>query len=238
MFTFVTRSSIICSGIQQRLFDHKKGVYLHPITGEEINIGDAVKRGFIQVQAVSSQIAFHNIDHLSADARRTIISQEPYGNQNDNRSKLSIRIESQSRSRAPYEINELESLQREKDVIEIESVQRLPRRRAHETRREEEIYEQRTTNVFDREVFINPVASTRGRSNERKRQEYIEEVVIDDGIDNQRRPKFDIKENRHTLRQEIHIDGDRHVPPTSVTKGRLVIDATRREHEVNYLFIS
>jgi hypothetical protein len=217
-------------GIQQKLFDHKKGVYIHPITGDEINIGDAVKRGFIQVQAVSSQIIFNNTDQLLTDKRRAIISQEPYGNGNDSRSKLSIRIESQARSRTPYEINESEVLQREKDVVEIESVQRLPRHKKQYTTREEEIIEQHTTNIVDRDVYINRNGVTRPKSNEKQRQHYIEEVVIDDGINNNRRAKFDIKEDRHTSHREIVIEGDRYVPPPP--KDQLIINGTHREHEV------
>lgn len=223
------------AGIQQRLFDHKKGVYRHPVNGEEINIGDAVKRGLIQVQAVSSQIAFNSIDQLSMDTRRAIISQESYGDNADARSKLSIRIESQTRPRTPYEINESESLHREKDVVEIESVQRLPRHRKQQhTTREEEIIEQHTTNIFDREVFIggNNAAATRPRPPEKHRQQYIEEVVIDDGIHNNRRAKFDIKEDRHTSHREIVIEGERFIPPTPLPKDQLIINGTHREHEV------
>lgn len=217
-------------GIQQKLFDHKKGVYIHPITMDEINIGDAVKRGFIQVQAVSSQIAFNNqTEQMSSDQRRTIISQEPYGNNNDSRSKLSIRIESQGRTRTPYEVNESTSLQREKDVVEIESIQRVPRSRKEYTR-EEEIIEHRTTNVAGRDVFINRNGINRTKSNERPRQEYIEEVVIDDGINNNRRAKFDIKEDRHTSHREIVIEGDKYVPPP--VEGHVIIHDTHREHKV------
>jgi hypothetical protein len=217
-------------GIQQKLFDHKKGVYIHPITGDEINIGDAVKRGFIQVQAVSSQISFNNTEQTLTDKRRAIISQEPYGTTNDSRSKLSIRIESQGRTRTPYEINESETLQREKDVVEIESIQRLPRHKKQYTTREEEIIEHHTTNVVDKEVFINRNGHNRGKSNERQRQQYIEEVIIDDGINNNRRAKFDIKEDRHTSHREIVIEGDRYVPPPP--KDQLIIHDTHREHEV------
>ena len=221
-------------GIQQKLFDHKKAVYIHPITGDEIHIGDAVKRGFIQVQAVSSQIIFNNTDQILTDKRRTIISQEPYGNTNDSRSKLSIRIESQSGARTPYEINESEILQREKDVVEIESVQRLPRhnKKHHHATREEEIIEQHTTNVFDREIFIHQNGNNRAKSNERQKQQYIEEVVIDDGIHNNRRAKFDIKEDRHTSHREIVIESDRYVPPPLPPKDHLVINGSHREHEV------
>jgi hypothetical protein len=218
-------------GIQNKLFDHKKGVYIHPITGDEINIGDAVKRGFIQVQAVSSQIVFNNTDQILTDKRRAIISQEPYGNSHDSRSKLSIRIESQGgHQRTPYEINESETLQREKDVVEIESIQRLPRHKKQYTTREEEIIEHHTTNIIDKEVFINRNGSHRPKSHEKQKQQYIEEVVIDDGINNNRRAKFDIKEDRYTQHREIVIEGDRYVPPPP--KDQLIIHDTHREHEV------
>jgi hypothetical protein len=166
-------------GIQQKLFDHKKGVYINPITADEINIGEAVKRGFIQVQAVSSQIIFNNTDQILTDKRRAIISQEPYGNTNDSRSKLSIRIESQSRPRTPYEINESEILQREKDVVEIESVQRLPRhKKQHCTTREEEIIEKHTTNIIDRDVFISRNENNRAKSNEREQNLISKKIDI------------------------------------------------------------
>ncbi|CAF1677978.1 unnamed protein product, partial [Adineta ricciae] len=221
-------------GIQQKLFDHKKGVYIHPITGDEINIGDAVKRGFIQVQSVSSQIIFNNTEHISSvDRRRAIISQEPYGNGNDSRSKLSIRIESQSRPRTPYEINESEVLQREKDVVEIESVQRLPRhKKQHQSTREEQIIEEHTTNVFDREIFVHQNNPLRPKSADRQRQQYIEEVIIDDGINPNRRAKVDIKEDRRTLHKEIVIEGDRYMPPPLPPKDHVVINGSHRENEV------
>ena len=218
-------------GIQQKLFDHKKGVYIHPITNDEINIGEAVKRGFIQVQAVSSQIVFNQSEHTSIDKRRTIISQEPHGNTNESRSKLSIRIENQDQTRRPYEINESEILQREKDVIEIESIQRLPRHRKQFNTREEEIIEHHTTNIVDRDVFIHRNnANNRPKSTDRQRQQFIEEVVIDDSNSNRHRAKFDIKEDRHTSHREIVIEPDRYIPPPP--KDHLVIHDTRREHEV------
>ncbi|CAF5122695.1 unnamed protein product, partial [Rotaria sp. Silwood1] len=145
------------------------------------------------------------------------------------RSKLSIRIESQARPRTPYEINESEYLQHDKDVVEIESIQRLPRhKKQHVITREEEIIEQHTKNIVDREIFINRGGNNRAKSNEKQKQQYIEEVVIDDSINNNRRAKFDIKEDRHTSHREIVIDGDRYVPPP---KDQLIINGTKREHE-------
>jgi hypothetical protein len=196
-----------------------------------MNIADAVRNGFIQVQAVASQIVFNNIDQLSNDTRRTVISHESLGNQHDGRSKLSIRIESQPRSRAPYEINESESLKREKDVVEIESVQRLPRhRKSQYTTCEKEIIEERTTNIVDRELFVN-----RARSTDRPRQQFIEEVVIDDSANHQRRAKFDIKEDRHTSHREIVIESEKYVPPVSLPTDPLIINGTHRQHEVDAL---
>lgn len=186
------------------------------------------------MQAVSSQIAFNQSDQLSADRRRAVISQEPYGNGNDARSKLSIRIESQSRGRTPYEINESEVHQREKDVVEIESVQRLPRPyKKHQRTHEEETIEKRQTDVFDREIFIHKGGSRRTDLPEQQRQAYIEEIVIDDGINHNRRPKVDIMEDRRTLHKEIVIEGDRYVPPPLPPKDHLVINGSHREHEVS-----
>jgi hypothetical protein len=162
--------------IEQRLFDRKKGVYLHPITGDEVHIGDAVKRGFIQVQSVSSQLN----DQTTSPQR----------------SNISVHI--QSHSQGPRSASQV--LQREKDIIEIESIQRVPKhRRHHHTTTEEEIVEQHTTNIIDREVFIN-----RGRSTERPRQKHIEEIIIDETIKQPKRP-IDIKEDNRFRHEEIVI---------------------------------
>ena len=187
----------------------------------------------MQVQAVSSQVIFNRTDQGSTEKRHTIISQEPYGDLNDPRSKLSIRIESQSRPRTSYEINKTKHLEHDKDVVEIESVQRLPRHKKHYITREEEIFEQHTRNMVDREIFINRNGGTnRDKSSEKQKQQFIEEVVIDDGINHNRRAKFDIKEDRHTSRREIVIEGDRHVPPPLPPKEHVVINGTQQQHEV------
>lgn len=146
---------------------------------------------------------------------------------------MTIRIEPQTRTRTAYEINESESLKREKDVVEIVSVQRLPRRKEQGTQRTVETLETSTVNYYDRDIFINNKRPTnRGQSNEAEKIGCIEEVVIDDGIRNQRRMKVDIKEDRHTTRQEVVIAGDQAVPPTVLTKDPLIITETRRDHTV------
>jgi hypothetical protein len=172
-------------GIQQKLFDQRKGVYIHPITGDEISIGDAVKRGFVQVQAVSSQI----IDQTSSS----------------NRSNVSVHIESHPQ---PPCSSRSQVLQSEKDIIEIESVQRVPRhRRHHHTTTEEEIIEQHTTNIVDKEVFI------RGRSSERPKSKPIEEIVITDGIDRNRRDFVNIKDEKTIIHDRYTIENDKPKPP-------------------------
>ncbi|CAF3465466.1 unnamed protein product [Rotaria socialis] len=187
---------------EQKLFDGRKGVYIHPITGDEINIGDAVKRGFIQVQAVSSQISTANT-----------------------RSNVSIRIESQTPTVRPPTSH---LVQREKDIIEIESVQRVPKHRRHHHTTTEETIEQHTTNVIDKEVYIN-----RGRSSERPKQRYIEEVIIDDDRNKNRKGTVDIKEEKQIIHKEIIIDSDRIKPQPSTHQ--IIIDETSREHEFHVI---
>jgi hypothetical protein len=191
-------------GIEQKLFDHKKGVYIHPMTGDEINIGDAVKRGYIQVQAVSSQI----VDETSSGGSGT-------------RSNLSIHIESQPQSSRPSS----QLLKREKEIIEIESIQRAPRhRRHHHTTTEEEIIEENTTNIVDKEVYI-----VRGRSSERPRQKQIEEVIIDEERNKNQRRTVDIKEDNKYIHEEIHIE-TKPQPP----KDKFITNGSHREHEVHH----
>ncbi|CAF1300148.1 unnamed protein product [Rotaria magnacalcarata] len=187
---------------EQKLFDRRKCVYIHPITGDEINIGDAVKRGFIQVQAVSSQISTANT-----------------------RSNLSVRIESQTPTVRPPTAH---LVQREKDIIEIESVQRVPKHRRHHHTTTEETIEQHTTNVIDKEVYIN-----RGRSSERPKQRYIEEVIIDDDRSKNRKGTVDIKEERQIIHKEIIIDSDR-IKPQPPTH-QIIIDETSREREFHVI---
>ncbi|CAF0786183.1 unnamed protein product [Didymodactylos carnosus] len=231
------RTYTLQEGIQHKLFDHKKGVYIHPLTNEEINIGDAVKKGIIQVKAVSSEIAFMT-DGTDKNRRAAYISQLPYtdSSTHDSRSKLSIRIESNARPRTPYEINEYETLQesggrKENDVIEIASINRIPRnhaqRRTHHST-QEEIIEQYTTNITDRQVIID--RSQRSKSRERPKR--IEEVVIDDT--GRRGKTIDIKDDKYTLHREIVIDGDRRVPTVPKRpppKDYLVINGSTKHDE-------
>ncbi|CAF4175693.1 unnamed protein product, partial [Didymodactylos carnosus] len=228
------RTYTLQEGIQHKLFDHKKGVYIHPLTNEEINIGDAVKKGFIQVKAVSSEIAFMT-DSTDKYRRSAYISQQPYtdSSTHDSRSKVSIRIESNARPRTPYEINEYETLlesggRKENDVIEIESLNRVPRhRRTHHTT-QEEIIEQYTTNVMDKQVVIDRTQ----RSKSRERPKRIEEVVIDETV--RRGKAVDIKDDKYMSHREIVIDSDRKVPQVPVRpppKDYLVINGSTRHDE-------
>ena len=200
-------SSILA--IERKLFDRRRVAYLHPITGDEIHVGEAIKRGLIQVQAVSSQIV---------DQRSEISSGA------DSRSKVSIHIESHPSSSTHHPSANARLVSREKDIVEIESIQRVPRHRRHRTTTEEEILEQHTTNVVDEKVYIN-----RGRSSERPRQQHIEEVIIDDGMHRNRRDRIDIEGDRKIIQKHIVIEGDIHRP---VPRDQLIIDGTHREHEV------
>lgn len=186
------------------MFDRRKGVYIHPITGDEVSIGDAVKRGFVQVQAVASQIS----EQTSSGTR----------------SNLSIRIESQPQSVRPSATAHV--VAREKDIIEIESVQRVPRSRRHHHTTTEEIIEQHTTNVVDKEVYIN-----RGRSGDRTKQRHIEEVIIDDDRNRGRKGVVDIKEDREIIHKQVIIENDRRQP--QIPKHQVIINEHTREHEVN-----
>ena len=199
--------------IDRKLFDRRRVVYLNPITGDEIPVGEAIKRGLIQVQAVSSQIGEHRSE-ISSGA--------------DSRSKVSVHIESHPSSSStthhhhPSATSRLVS--REKDIVEIESVQRAPRHRRHRTTTEEEIIEQHTTNIVDEKIYVN-----RGRSSERPRPQHIEEVIIDDGMRRNRRDRIDIESDRKIIQEHIVIEGDKHRP---IPRDQLIINGTRREHEV------
>ncbi|CAF0847061.1 unnamed protein product [Rotaria sordida] len=184
--------------IEHRIFDRRKGVYIHPITNDEITIGDAIKRGLIQVQSVVTQITDHT------------------------RSNFSIHIESQPQAIRPTTASS-QLVQREQDIIEIESVQRVPRRRHHH-RTTEEVVEQ-TTNVVDQEVYVN-----RARSSERPKQRYIEEVIIDDRSRPQPRT-VDIQEDRQYIHKEINIQGEQPRPPPPPPKTEVYFNEEIREHE-------
>lgn len=182
------------------MLDQRKGVYIHPVTGDEISIGDAVKRGIVQVQAVSSQIA----EQISSASSH---------------SNVSIRIEPQVHTSRPAH-----GIKRETEIIEIESFPREPRRRRHHhTTTEEEIIEEHTTNVVDQEVYV-----TRPRSSERIKQRQIEEVVIDDRVTRPRPGPIDIKEERQYIHEEVHIDTVRPRPP--IVQEEIITNGSHREH--------
>ncbi|CAF3599478.1 unnamed protein product [Adineta steineri] len=201
-------------GIDQRLLDHRKGVYIHPLTGDEIFIGDAVKRGFVQVQAVSSQIS----DQISSSSAH---------------SNVSIRIDSHPQSSSTTRPTS-QGLRRETEIIEIETIPGAPRHRRHHHRRtEEEIIEQHTTNIVNKEVI-----KVRGRSNERPQPtKQIEEVIIDDRQNKYRPGTIDIKEDREYVHEEVHIETERHKPPPPPPhREKIIIDETHREqHEVHII---
>lgn len=198
--------------IDRKLFDRRRVVYLNPITSDEIHVGEAIKRGLIQVQAVASQIG----------EQRSAISSG-----GDSRSKISVHIESHpsSSSSATHHPSATSRLVlREKDIVEIESGSRAPRHRRHRTTTEEEIIEQHTTNIVDEKIYVN-----RGRSSERPRPQHIEEVIIDDGMPRNRRDRIDIESDRKIIQEHIVIEGDKHRP---IPRDQLIINGTRREHEV------
>lgn len=174
-------------GIEQRLFDRRRGVYIHPLTGDEISIGDAVKRGLLQVQAVSSQIA----DQL---------------NTTNQHSSSSVNVEYYT---SPTRPSGTRVLQREKDIIEFEAINDAPRRRRRSgrTTTEEEIIEQHTTNTVEEKVFI------RGRSSERPKPKPIEKIIITDGRDRNRRDIVNIQEDRTVIHDRYIIDHEKRKPP-------------------------
>jgi len=130
-------------GIQQRLFDRQRGVYINPLTNAEISINEGIKRGIIQVQAVSAQIS----------------------DQTSSRSAVSVHVQPsqpQGPARMKATSSDGRTLVREQEIIEVESGPRTSRNRRHHRKySDEEIIEERTTNVVDKEIYI------RGRSNER-----------------------------------------------------------------------
>ena len=173
-------------GIDQRLFDRRKGVYLHPITGDEISIGEAVKRGFVQVQAVSSQIG----DEISSS----------------HRTNVSIHVEPRPQT-SPSRSSGSRVLQRETEIIELEAYPRAPRqRRHHHTTTEEEIVEQHTTNTVNEEIYI------RGRSSERPKPKPIETVVIVDRTEKTRPDVVEFREDRRTIHEKYRFEDEKPKP--------------------------
>ena len=166
-----------------------------------MSVGEAVKRGFIQVQAVSA----HSLDQRAETST-------------DSRPKVSVRVESQG----PSQSHTPRGLRSERDIIEIECGGGSPRRRSrHRTTTEEEIKEEHTTSIVETEYFVN-----RARSNERTRiiQPNINErVVINESIQNRHEVQWTSKmirriplaflflfrlvsfQNRQYLRQDHHI---------------------------------
>ena len=183
-------------GIEQRLFDRRKGVYIHPLTSDEISIGDAVKRGLLQVQAVSSQIT----DQISTSNQR---------------SSSTVNVEYHP---SPTRPGGSRAIQREKEIIEFEAIHDAPRRRRRSgrTTTEEEIFEEHTTNTVEEKVII------RGRSSERPKPRPIEEIVITDSRDRNRRDFVNIQEDRTVIHDRYIIDQDRPkpVPPPAPPPSR------------------
>ena len=157
------------------------------------------------------------------DAVSTQIVEQTSSN---SRSNVSVHIESHPQSSRPSS----QVLRREKDIIEIESVQRAPRhRRHHHTTTEEEITEQHTTNTVDKEVFI-----TRPRSTERPKKKYIEQVVID-GRDNQNHwERYDTLEEKEIIHKETFFGDDRPKPkPQPPAKDHFTTDRIHIEHNIH-----
>lgn len=177
-------------------------MYLHPLNGDEIPIGEAIKRGLIHIQAVTSQIT----DQRSEQS-----------------SKISVHIESRSPGstvRPSTSASASHGLKRETEIIEIEAAPRSAGRRHHS--RTEEVIEEYTTNTVDEQIIIK-----RGRSGERPRQKSVEKVLIDDR-GQQRRDQIDFREEREYIRNEFIREPPPPPPPTRPRPTEFV----HRDHEV------
>lgn len=132
--------------IQQGLFDHSKGVYVHPVNREEISIGEAVRKGLINAQIFAGDM----IEPKRFDSRlpvgdfgidKKIRSMRTKFNK-DGTSVLQIDIESTKPVKGVYEVDEIEELtcnepivdkpkSAHRQVIDINSVHRLSEQTVH-----------------------------------------------------------------------------------------------------------
>lgn len=105
------KSLTLDQAIASGLFDHSRGIYIHPITNEHISLGDAVRKNLIQAQSFSSSGADNRYDpRLPVGAfgiDKQIKSMRTKFNR-DGTSVLQIDIESTRPSRGVYEVDEIE----------------------------------------------------------------------------------------------------------------------------------
>lgn len=108
----VTLDQAIASG----LFDHSRGVYIHPLSGEQVSLGDAVRKGLVQAQSFGTTTSEQPATGRTFDPRlpigafgidKQIKSMRTKFNR-DGTSVLQIDIESTRPTRGVYEVDEIE----------------------------------------------------------------------------------------------------------------------------------
>ena len=121
--------------VQLGLFDYNRGVYVHPVNREEIEIGDAMRKGLIDAQVFDNAEAARRYDtrlpvgDFGVDKR--ITSMRTKFNK-DGSSVLQIDIESTKPTKGIYDVDEVEDIQRlpiqnqnHRQRIDINSVHRV-----------------------------------------------------------------------------------------------------------------
>ncbi|RNA44605.1 microtubule-actin cross-linking factor isoforms 1 2 3 5-like [Brachionus plicatilis] len=99
--------------IRQRLFDHSRAVYVHPVSGQEMSIGEAVRKGLINAQIFAGDCEPRRFDprlpvaHFGIDKK--IRSVRTKFNK-DGTSVLQIDIESTKPVKGVYEVDEIEEV--------------------------------------------------------------------------------------------------------------------------------
>lgn len=196
---------VLFQAIERRLVDRRRVVYIEPTSNEEIHVGEAIRRGLVQVQAVSSKVLDQRVDVNSTDSH----------------SRVSVKLESQPPTQG-------RTLKSETEIIEIEATPRTPKhRRRHHTTTEEQIVEEHTTNIVDRSIITN-----RGRSIERPRQPAVQQVFIRDRPDrfevreDRQVVEKEIIIDRSPVRPVV-------IPSTTINN-RLLIEETRQRHQEVY----
>ena len=135
--------------IRQGLFDHSKGVYIHPVNREEMSIGEAVRKGLINAQIFTGDFEPKRFDSRLPVANfgidKKIRSMRTKFNK-DGTSVLQIDIESTKPIKGVYEVDEIEELtctepvdahaakssyDRRRQVIDISTVNRFGEQSVH-----------------------------------------------------------------------------------------------------------
>ncbi|CAF0712705.1 unnamed protein product [Brachionus calyciflorus] len=172
--------------IQQGLFDHSRGVYIHPISKEIMSIGEAVKKGLINAQIFSGDFEPKRFDSRlpigDFGIDKKIRSMRTKFNK-DGTSVLQIDIESTKPIKGVYEVDEIEELTcneplnqdyrlSHRQVIDINSVHRI-----NEENKTEK-YDKPIHNLYKDKNIVNIEINKELGSDLKIRR--IEDVVEDD----------------------------------------------------------